>query len=126
MRLEPWILLLLARENLHGYELTTRLQKADGAPAADTGNVYRTLRRLEKQNIVVSAWEAGNRAGPARRVYKLTPTGEAALAMWAAHIGAAHRSLGGFLRQYQGRTRERERQAKDASTGLRREAGRQP
>jgi len=123
MRLEPWILLLLSRADLHGYELIARLQKADGAPAADTGNVYRTLRRLEQQNIVVSAWDVGNRSGPARRVYKLTVAGEAALAKWAAHIATAHRSLSGFLEQYQDRTLECERQAGDAPVGVRQDTG---
>jgi len=100
MRLEPWLLLFLAREDLHGYELITRLGRADGVPAADPGNVYRTLRRLEEQGAVVSAWDAGGPSGPARRVYTLTTAGRSALAAWVTHISAAHSSLTAFLLRY--------------------------
>jgi len=100
MRLEPWLLLMLARDDLHGYELLARLEHLTGAPAADAGNVYRTLRRLEQQGAVASTWEEGVRAGPARRTYTLTKEGWEALAAWATHVAAAHRSLAAFLDRY--------------------------
>jgi len=100
MRLEPWLLLLLARDDLHGYELLARLERLRGAPAADAGNVYRTLRRLEQQGAVASTWEEGVRAGPARRIYTLTADGRGALAAWADHVEAAQRSLAAFLDRY--------------------------
>jgi PadR family transcriptional regulator, regulatory protein PadR len=117
MRLEPWLLLFLASEDLHGYELLARLNDADGAPSADAGNLYRTLRRLEEQQVVVSAWDAGGKAGPARRVYTLTPAGHAALAAWVAHISAAHGSLSDFLQRYGSFGAGAERASRDESGG---------
>ncbi len=100
MRLEPWLLLVLDHDDLHGYELLIRLERLAGAPTADAGNVYRTLRRLEQQGAVASTWEEGVKAGPARRTYTLTEEGRRVLAAWATHIAAAQRSLAAFLQRY--------------------------
>ena len=56
-RLEPWLLLLLAENPAHGYELLERLKVLPEAPNADRGHLYRTLRRLEEQGLVTSTWQ---------------------------------------------------------------------
>ena len=95
-RLEPWLLLLLAEEPAHGYELLERLKALPEAPAADRGHLYRTLRRLENQGLVTSAWQVPP-AGAARHTYTLTADGMQALDAWATHIRAALTRLEGFL-----------------------------
>jgi len=50
-----------------------------GHVCADPGGVYRTLRRLEEDGLVVSDWEEGE-AGPQRRRYTLTADGLEVLA----------------------------------------------
>ena len=46
-----------------------------------SGTVYPALRRLERDQLIVSRWEelSASRPRPARRYYKLTPEGTAAL-----------------------------------------------
>ena len=95
-RLEPWLLLLVAENPAHGYELLERLNTLPDAPSADRGHLYRTLRRLEEQGLVTSAWQIPQ-AGPARHTYTLTADGLQALDAWAAHIRAALTRLEGFL-----------------------------
>ncbi len=41
----------------------------------DLGNLYRLLRSLEEEGVVASVWDE-SLAGPAKRVYRLTPSGE--------------------------------------------------
>jgi poly-beta-hydroxybutyrate-responsive repressor len=97
-RLEPWLLLLLAEEPTHGYELLERLNTLADAPSADRGHLYRTLRRLEEHGLVTSAWQAPQ-SGPARHTYTLTANGLQALDAWAGHIRAALARLDGFLKR---------------------------
>lgn len=67
-------LLLLLRENpAHGYELIDR-GAALGFDSSDPGGVYRTLRKLEEEKLVHSAWEV-SAAGPKRRIYEITRAG---------------------------------------------------
>src|SRR5665647_633472 len=88
-RLEPWLLLLLAEEPGHGYELLERLETLPEAPSADPGHLYRTLRRLEEQGLVTSDWQVPQ-AGPARHTYTLTANGLQALDAWAGHLSLIH------------------------------------
>src|SRR5450756_2826541 len=84
-RLEPWLLLLLAENPAHGYELLERLKALPEAPTADRGHLYRTLRRLETQGLVTSTWQMPQ-AGAARHTYTLSADGLQALDAWAGHI----------------------------------------
>jgi DNA-binding PadR family transcriptional regulator len=95
-RLEPWLLLLLAESPGHGYELLERIELVAEAPSADRGHLYRSLRRLEREGLVGSAWETP-RAGPARRIYTLTDDGAVALERWEAHVRGALSRLESFV-----------------------------
>jgi len=70
------VLLGLLRQPASGYDLRGEL--AAGAWPAELSQVYQSLRRLEARG-----WLAGetlpSARGPARRVYELTPDGEAEL-----------------------------------------------
>lgn len=70
----PVLLLSLRGWNLHGYKLIQELSQF-GFSSIDQGNVYRTLRKLEKENMVKSEWDMST-GGPAKRIYSLTEAGE--------------------------------------------------
>ncbi|HIQ06451.1 MAG TPA: PadR family transcriptional regulator [Anaerolineae bacterium] len=84
--LEPTLLLLLAQGDAHGYDLVARLQALDvDQPPPDSSMIYRSLRQMEADGLVVSAWDTTG-SGPPRRVYCLTPDGRTALAWWIEEI----------------------------------------
>ena len=67
------ILQALASGSRHGFQI----MEVTGLPS---GTVYPVLRRLEREDAVVSEWEAEEQAReagrPARRVYGLTESGQ--------------------------------------------------
>lgn len=76
----------LARRGVHefhGYEIAKRLsEEADAKLLTAYGTLYRALGRLERMGMLESRWEnpqiALNESRPPRRLYTLTPAGEAA------------------------------------------------
>ena len=92
---EPALLLLLSRGPTHGYELLERLPPLIGEERVDVGNVYRALRGLEDEGLVVSEWQA-ELPGPAKRTYTLTDDGRTVLAAWLASLAELRDSLGAF------------------------------
>lgn len=80
------VLALIAKEPSHGYELQARLREALGPLGADLnqGQVYVTLRRLEKAGLVVSEEDDADRA--TRRVYVLTAAGQERVAEWLSDV----------------------------------------
>jgi PadR family transcriptional regulator PadR len=72
--LVPFLLLCLKDWSLHGYKLIQMLMDM-GFSSIDQGNVYRTLRKLEKENLISSEWDTSE-GGPAKRIYSLTKCGE--------------------------------------------------
>jgi PadR family transcriptional regulator PadR len=64
----------------HGYALIVALrERSDGAFDLPEGTVYPALHRLERDGLVSSEWDTS--AARRRRVYRLTPDGQAALAV---------------------------------------------
>ncbi|MGB9920591.1 MAG: PadR family transcriptional regulator [Moorellales bacterium] len=96
----PCLLLLLKQKPAHGYELAERLGRlAFVEQVPDPGVVYRHLRRLEEEGMVVSRLEPGS-GGPARKVYSLAPDGEDYLKAWANRIRRNKQMLEGFLEEF--------------------------
>jgi len=93
---EPALLLLLGDGPTHGYELLERLPALVGDERVDVGNVYRALRALEDEGLVVSEWR-GDLPGPAKRTYTLTSQGDAVLASWLESLEALRDELTTFL-----------------------------
>jgi PadR family transcriptional regulator, regulatory protein PadR len=93
---EPALLLLVSRGPTHGYELLERLPSLIGEERVDVGNVYRALRALEDDGLVVSEWRA-DLPGPAKRSYTLTDQGRALLDAWLDSLGTLRDSLATFL-----------------------------
>jgi len=97
---QPRLLLQLRKKPAHGYELMEALGTAVDDPTPDPGTLYRTLRSLEEDGLVRSAWETGD-SGPARRVYELTDQGIEFLHAWAASIRGTRAQLDRFLADYE-------------------------
>ena len=93
---EPALLLLISDGPTHGYELLERLPALVGDERVDVGNVYRALRALEEERLVVSEWRA-DLPGPAKRSYTLTDDGKALLGEWQRALGALRDELTSFL-----------------------------
>ena len=97
---EPALLLLLAEQPAHGYELLERLPALTGGDSVEMGNLYRVLRALEEEGLVRSEWQS-DAPGPARRSYELTETGSRLLGTWADALRDTHRVIGAFLERYE-------------------------
>lgn len=93
------VLLLVAQRPSHGYDLLERLEQL-GVRSADPGGLYRTLRSMEKDGLLLSSWET-SAAGPARRGYELTEEGEVWLHAWAGAHAETRRILTTFIERYE-------------------------
>jgi PadR family transcriptional regulator PadR len=95
---EPVVLLLLKKKGrTYGYDLSGDLQEHALTDAQiERGALYRTLRQLESNGNVVSAWDIDG-SGPARRVYRLTAKGERHLGEWATVLQHVSRSMARFV-----------------------------
>ncbi|WP_410607786.1 helix-turn-helix transcriptional regulator [Amycolatopsis sp. lyj-109] len=77
--LDALLLAVLDGRKLHGYAIIEALQlRSDGALDLPTGTVYPALRRLERAGWLASEWDVVS--GRKRRTYRLTRSGEQALA----------------------------------------------
>jgi PadR family transcriptional regulator, regulatory protein PadR len=94
----PVLLLNLRGWNLHGYKLIQELTQF-GFSSIDQGNVYRTLRKLEKDNMVKSEWDM-SAGGPAKRIYSLTDAGEAYLKTCMDSLAQYQSILNRFFSMY--------------------------
>jgi len=102
--LRAFLLLLLHERPAHGYELLERLREL-GLHYTDQeiGYVYRTLRTMEKEGLIVSQWDTTG-SGPAKRVYAITPQGITTLHEWAQALGRIRESLEVFAQLYEEQT----------------------
>ncbi len=112
--LMPVLLLLLREWSSYGYDLIEKAA-AFGFAALNPGTLYRVLRQMEKEGMVISAWDTTGQ-GPARRIYSITEAGEAYLKLWAGSLEQYQRLMESFFRLY---TRPAE-QPKNTSKSARR------
>ena len=94
--LPAFILLLLAKDPMHGGALQAVLKARFPALKADSAAVYRALPQIEKNGELASAWDTSG-SGPAKRVYRLTKAGWDKLAFWKDDINERLENLQGFL-----------------------------
>src|SRR5829696_4601681 len=99
--LEAVILLSLREWNSYGYELMGRARMF-GFEAMNTGTLYRTLRRMEKDGVVESSWETSG-GGPARRMYTITGSGNAHLGILVKSLERYQQSMDDFFNLYGGK-----------------------
>ena len=84
---------------MHGGALQSALNEKLPSLKADSAAVYRTLKQLEKDGEVESAWVTAD-SGPAIRVYKLTIAGWDKLDYWRADIAERLENLNRFIEAY--------------------------
>ena len=92
------LLLLIGETPAHGYDLLEHIQDL-GLANVDPGGLYRALRVMEQDGLVVSWWEHST-AGPARRSYRLTEEGAEWLHAWAGALREGRRFLTAYLDRY--------------------------
>ena len=95
----PCLLLLLKERSSHGYELMERLLDFGFNECIDPGAVYRNLRRMEEEGLIISEWDTEGK-GPAKRLYKLTDEGEEVLFTWAEHVKRQIKRMEYFLKRF--------------------------
>jgi PadR family transcriptional regulator, regulatory protein PadR len=99
--LEAVILLSLRERSSYGYKLMGRARRF-GFEAINTGTLYQTLRRMEKDGVLKSSWETSG-DGPARRMYTLTDSGSAHLGICAKSLERYQQSMDDFIDLYRGK-----------------------
>lgn len=82
---QPTILTILAAsdEPLHGYVIAQRAAASPmfGGSKPDPTGIYRTLKAMEEQGLLNSAWDTP-KSGPAKRAFSLTEQGHKTLRRW--------------------------------------------
>ena len=94
--LPAFILLAAAQAPGHGADLLARIRSLLPEASLDSGAVYRTLNALEREGELAATWDTAG-PGPARKVYRLTPSGWERLDFWRADIAHRLTLLGRFL-----------------------------
>ena len=95
------LLLLMAEQPRHGYELAASLRTWE-FEGVTPSMVYRDLARLETEGLVRSFWEASQARGPARHMYELTPAGHEDLAACADDVRCLIHHLTEILTKIEG------------------------
>jgi DNA-binding PadR family transcriptional regulator len=82
MSLKYGILGLLAERPLHGYEVKNRFESLlGGSWEVNFGQIYTTLQRLERDQLVEAVGRRGDRG---KQAYRVTDVGRRALEEWLA------------------------------------------
>jgi poly-beta-hydroxybutyrate-responsive repressor len=100
--LEALVLLLIAEEPAHGYEIAKRLSELglEFEGVGSMGNLYRLLARLEAEGLVKSEWDVLN-GGTARRTYRITESGKQQLSFLAERLRFQRDLLEKFFKRYE-------------------------
>jgi PadR family transcriptional regulator, regulatory protein PadR len=78
-QLDSLILATVADEPAHGYAILQHLkERSGGAFDLAEGTIYPALHRLERDGLLSSSWSTAS--GRRRRVYRVTRSGQGALA----------------------------------------------
>ncbi len=93
------LLLLVAESPTHGYDLVEQIC-AFGIRSRDSARVYRALRTMEHEGLVVSQWEHSAN-GPARRKYRPTALGEEWLTVWVTALAECNSHFSACLARHQ-------------------------
>jgi len=99
--IQPSILLALKTKPSYGYELIQKIARFGFIEGqVPPGMIYRHLRELEENGLVVSEWETEG-VGPAKRVYQLTGEGLEVLEFWIGYMKNQAERLLKFVGTYQ-------------------------
>ena len=99
--LQPCLLLLLSRDQAHGYSLLDELAEFGFDPTqADPSLIYRALREMEQSGWVSSQWDDDSQ-GPKKRVYCISPQGKIFLAEWIDNLRRTRAEIDRLLATYE-------------------------
>ncbi len=97
---EACLLNLLKEEKSYGYSLMERL--AEFGLDEDSINIsiiYRRLRNMEKDNLVVSSWSDSDQ-GPKKRMYQITDQGLLELDNWILLLKDRKKRITSIIEKY--------------------------
>ncbi|MCP4353086.1 MAG: PadR family transcriptional regulator [Desulfobacterales bacterium] len=98
--IQPSVLLGLRIRSSYGYELIHNIQDFGFVEGqAPPGMIYRHLRQLEQDGLVVSEWKTEG-TGPAKRMYSLTEDGMKVLDIWIDYMQSQAEKLKNFIKIY--------------------------
>jgi len=97
--IQPSLLMLILKKPTHGYELIQNFNAVHKGEIIEPGTIYRILRRMEREGIVLSGWEASE-SGPARRKYNITENGKKALLEAVLKLEKQKQEIEDFLTAY--------------------------
>lgn len=83
--LEYFVLGLVSLQPLSGYDIVTTFEDGSYSWSASPGSVYPMLKRLENAGMIAGELEMTHETRP-RKLYTLTPEGEAALDDWLREV----------------------------------------
>ena len=90
------LLKLLSRRDMYGYQLIQEMALlSENVFCMSQGSLYPCLHTLEERGLITSYTQTEN--GRERRFYRLTQSGQAALAEKEAQWGAYTRAMAGIL-----------------------------
>lgn len=93
--LEYCVLALLRETERYSYEIVHALGQVEALVTTE-GTLYPLLSRLRKEQLVASSWRESD-AGPPRRYYRLTASGEARLESFIGEWGRFRDSVDTLL-----------------------------
>jgi PadR family transcriptional regulator PadR len=99
--IQPSILMALKAKPSYGYELIQEIARFGFIEGqVPPGMIYRHLREMEENGMVVSEWETEG-VGPAKRVYQVTGEGLEVLGFWITYMKTQAERLWTFVDIYQ-------------------------
>jgi PadR family transcriptional regulator, regulatory protein PadR len=94
------ILRIVYESPAYGYDILKRIgSMSPGGHEVKGGTMYTTLRRMEKEGLLESAWEK-NESGPDKRRYTATSRGEAYLKKWLEMVIERRKMVNEMARFY--------------------------
>lgn len=74
--IDPILLSLLVENPMYGYSLSQKIYNVtDGLFEIKEATLYLSLKRLEKNGLVLSYWDENSGQGGRRKYYSITPDG---------------------------------------------------
>jgi PadR family transcriptional regulator PadR len=93
--LDMCLLALVAEQPTYGYEIARKLEER-GLHLASEGSIYPLLSRLQRQGLV-EGYLVESAGGPARKYYRLAPSGQSTLSDWVSDWHALEAGVNGVI-----------------------------
>ena len=102
--LEVCLLVLLYDKLGYGYGLVEDLEDYGfSSKELNVSTLYRTLRKMESNDLVTSLWEESG-LGPRRRIYKITESGKIDLDNWMDTLKNRKNRIEKLIQKYEEKT----------------------